>query len=348
VTIIERRGRYGVKAWDSTSKSYRWLGTTTTLEAAQALEREHKVRSGQATPSVREWAQIWLSDYARPAPATRMVYRQAAKRITSELGALKLGEVDRRKAREHALKWPRNVSAVARTMWNDALRDGVVSENPWTNMGLKQSRGRKDITALTEEQLLELAQTAQRVHKAYGLEAQAIILTLGYVGIRPGELCGLKHEDLDLPNAETWIKRSRDVTNKLKPPKNGKARRVVIFPGALSAMQAIPETTNDRFVFHSPRLHPLNKASLNYMWRPIQTAWTEQGNRSVDLYSLRHCAATMLKERGVSSADIAIQLGHTDGGRLVDLIYGHPSEDRARERLKQAYGERSEQLRRTG
>jgi integrase len=57
----------------------------------------------------------------------------------------------------------------------------------------------------------------------------------------------------------------------------------------------------------------------------------------MDFYELRHFCATHLLELGVSHADVAIQLGHTDGGALVMSTYGHPSEDLARERLKRAY-----------
>jgi integrase len=57
----------------------------------------------------------------------------------------------------------------------------------------------------------------------------------------------------------------------------------------------------------------------------------------MDYYELRHFCATHLLERGVAHADVAIQLGHTDGGALVMSTYGHPSEDGARERLKRAY-----------
>ena len=49
-----------------------------------------------------------------------------------------------------------------------------------------------------------------------------------------------------------------------------------------------------------------------------------RGGRDLDLYKLRHDAATMLLERGVSPADVAVQLGHTDGGALVMARYGHP------------------------
>ena len=45
------------------------------------------------------------------------------------------------------------------------------------------------------------------------------------------------------------------------------------------------------------------------------------------------CATTMLLERGPSPWDVAIQLGHTDGGRLVCELYGHPSHAGARARL---------------
>ena len=54
------------------------------------------------------------------------------------------------------------------------------------------------------------------------------------------------------------------------------------------------------------------------------------------LYELRHFCATHLLELRVSHADVAVQLGHMDGGALVMSTYGQPSEDAARERLKRA------------
>jgi hypothetical protein len=54
------------------------------------------------------------------------------------------------------------------------------------------------------------------------------------------------------------------------------------------------------------------------------------GRPGLDFYELRHCAATMLLERGMTPWDVAVQLGHQDGGRLVTSLYGHPSEAAAR------------------
>ena len=46
---------------------------------------------------------------------------------------------------------------VARTMWADAVRDEVCDLNPWTNLRLETPKGRKDLDALTEQEIRGLA-----------------------------------------------------------------------------------------------------------------------------------------------------------------------------------------------
>jgi hypothetical protein len=41
-------------------------------------------------------------------------------------------------------------------------------------------------------------------------------------------------------------------------------------------------------------------------------------------------------ELGLALVDVAVQLGHTDGGALVMSTYGHPSERAARARIAAA------------
>ncbi len=337
MTIIPRNGKFGVKVWDSGQKRYRWVGSYDTEAEAAQSERDATLKPGKDVPTVEQWGRIWLSDYARPAPATRQVYRQAVNAIAAELGALRLSEVDRPRARRLANGWPRNTSAVARTMWEDARRDGICRENPWSSLRLAQSRGRKDILALTEQEVEQLAGLAEIEHGEYGLEARAIVLTLAYAGLRPGELCALRWDDLTPADREMHVRRSLDATGQEKLPKNGKPRVVTIPPRALDALSNVPRSLVDGYVFHSIQGRRLTKANLWYLWRPVVTRWKAAGGRDLDLYELRHAAATMLLERGVSPADVAVQLGHTDGGALVMARYGHPSEDAARDRLKMAY-----------
>ena len=65
----------------------------------------------------------------------------------------------------------------------------------------------------------------------------------------------------------------------------------------------------------------------------------------MDFYELRHFCATHLLELGVWHPDVAVQLGHTDGGALVMDTYGHPSEDAARDHVLDAFGAQGGRLR---
>jgi hypothetical protein len=62
-------------------------------------------------------------------------------------------------ARRWALKHKSNLAAV-RAMFGDAMRDGLVDVNPFAELRLTGSKGRKDIVVLTEAELHELADLA--------------------------------------------------------------------------------------------------------------------------------------------------------------------------------------------
>jgi integrase len=111
-------------------------------------------------------------------------------------------------------------------------------------------------------------------------------------------------------------------------------RIIVLPPLVLQALSMLARRTDSPYVFHTPRGRRLVRGSLYYLWRPVSAAWRAETGRDLDLHELRHACATLLLERGLSSADVALQLGHTDGGRLVQTLYGHPNERLARDRVK--------------
>lgn len=339
MTIVPRNGRYGVKVWDRGQKRYRWVGSFATQAEAIRAESDATLRPGRDTPTVEQWGRVWLSDYAREAPATQRSYRYAVAQIEAKLGARKLGDIGRPEARRIAGAWPRSTARVARTMWADAVRDGICEANPWTNLRLETPKGRKDIDALTEHEIAELADLALELSGDYGAEARAIILTLAYTGMRPGELCAVRRSDVDLEALEIVVQRSVDGTGREKAPKNGLARRIILPSIAANAIALVPERVGSPYVFHTIRGRRLTKGTLAYFWRNVRAGWVARGHRPIDLYELRHACATMLVERGLNVGDVAFQLGHQDGGRLVMTLYGHPGEDAIRDRLRMAHSQ---------
>src|SRR3954454_10663653 len=151
-------------------------------------------------------------------------------------------------------------------------------------------------------------------------------------GFGPGELFALERSDIG--HDEVTIRQSLDGTGQLKRPKNGKERVVTLPPPARDALLTFPARIDQPWLFVTPRGRQFQKSSLLYYWNPVRAAF---GRPRMDFYELRHFCATHLLELGVAHADVAVQLGHTDGGALVMSTYGHPSEAGARARLKRAY-----------
>jgi len=188
--------------------------------------------------------------------------------------------------------------------------------------------------ALNEPEVSRLADVALEVHGDYGSTFRAMILVAAYVGVRPGELFALEHDDLTVD--EVRVRQSRDGTGQLKLPKNGRVRTVILPPPAREALLAMPRHIDSPWVFTTKRGRAFTKPALNLYWNPVRTAF---GRPAMHFYELRHFCATHLLELGLSHADVAMQLGHTDGGKLVMSTYGHPSEQGARQCLKAVHAE---------
>ena len=158
-------------------------------------------------------------------------------------------------------------------MWSDAVRDEVCERNPWTNLRLETPKGRKDIDALTESEIADLADLAGELSGDYGAEARAIVLTLAYTGMRPGELCALHRAEVDLYAMEVVIQRSLDGTGHEKAPKNGLARRIILPAVAADAIRQVPEMIGSPYQFHTVRGKRLSKGTLAYFWRSVRAGW---------------------------------------------------------------------------
>lgn len=287
-----------------------------------------------AAPRVRTqtcdaFAMRWLDDYPRPAASSRRSYGYAVQAFAKDFAGVKLSDLDRPTARAWAIRQPKGNVSVVRAMLGDAVRDGLVQENVFAGLRIERSRGRRDLVALTEAEVRELADVATAIH---GPTFSAMVVFAAYTGLRPGELFALEHGDID--DDEVHVRRSRDSTGELKLPKSGHTRTVILPPPARDALLAMPRRLDVPWVFTTATGRPFTKSSLHYHWTPVRAAF---GRPTMHFYELRHACATMLLERGLSHADVAQQLGHSDGGALILSTYGHPSEQASRGRVKAAF-----------
>lgn len=173
-------------------------------------------------------------------------------------------------------------------------------------------------------------------------DSAAITLAV-YTGLRPGELCALAVEDIDLDAGQINITRAITANGTFKVPKTGKPRSVLLMPPAVEACRVLMSLVADHparpiEVFQNrhesrkesvtPVLSPSTQARkkiINSWYVPTawNTKWTaiqkRSGIRPRRPYQTRHTyACWCLTARG-NLAFIAKQMGHKDFTMLVEV-----------------------------
>jgi integrase len=333
VALVKRKGKYGVVVYERGRR--RWIGTFASqreaVEAEATAVLERQTPDGSVT--VRIFASTWLERYPRPKRSTMIHYEQSIKGFIEKFGDWRLRDLSRAQMRQWAIG-NSAATSTARAMLGDAFRDGLIPANPLAGMRLPSSRGRRDLIALSEPDVLRLINVATGTHGRYGeLVYGPMVQFAAYSGLRPGEIHGLRWEDIDF--AKETVRVERQYSPKaaaFTTPKNGLARVIYLTPLAAEALRAIPRTTH-REVFTTKNGKHFSGRVSHYYWNPVRAAF---GDPDLDFYALRHYFGSMLARMGVNAPEIARAMGHVDGGKLALERYVHISEKESRERIKEA------------
>jgi integrase len=104
----------------------------------------------------------------------------------------------------------------------------------------------------------------------------------------------MRSSERDVSRDEVTIRQNLDGTGRIKLPKNGRVRTVILPPPAHEALVDVPARVDAPWLFTTPRGRRFSKGShLFYYWRPVRTAF---GRPEMDFYELRHFCATHLLE----------------------------------------------------
>lgn len=315
-----------------------WCGTHKTRKLAKAAEDEEKrVRGGgvrNPDETCDEFAKRWLEDFPftqsgkKRRDSTVRHYRERVGKFAKDFEGVRLVDVDRPKARRWALDNPRRARAVA-AMFTDAYNDGLVTANVWLRLGIPRLN-EDEVEILT---LDEFERAADLCEKAHGPEFRSMFEFSGWVGCRPGELCGLRWDDIG--DVTVRVERQRTPQGSLTVPKNGRARTVVLPPQAADALGRVGKRDGTYVFRQIPSDKPLIQAAISRMWAPVRVAL---GRPDLSWYpATKHFCGSQLANRGVMPIDIALQLGHTDKGETALRHYVKTYEKDAHARLLAAF-----------
>ena len=236
------------------------------------------------------------------------------------------GAVTTRAGADQAAKSYRLLRAVLAT----AESDDLIRSNPCRIRGAGQEHAEERPLASTSL-VLELAD-------AIGERCRAIVLVVGFLGTRTGEVLGLRRCDVDLLRGELHVRsqaqelKGRGRTQ-LDYTKTDAGRRPLAIP--LLVMDALDHhlcqftgADADAPVFTGPEGGPLRRATLSAAWRSAKRV--TGAPEDLRLYDLRHHAATLTARKpGITTKELMAQIGHKSWAAAIR--YQHAAEERNRE-----------------
>lgn len=287
---------------------------------------------------VRDWWVEWTTSplWARPSESTNLHNRERTRGFVERYGDRPIATVDAQVVAEW-LKGGANIGTcdALRAMFNDARRPQagmLVDRNPFAALGLRRSKGRKDVQPPDQATVAAMIAAADELTPP---SFAAYLLTACWSAARPGELDALRWSDLDFQAEEVRIERQWNVkVRKITPPKHGSRRTVAMTAPVRQRLLDLPRESE--WVFTSLRGTHYTPSSRNHHWNRVRAS-VGLGNTSLYLATRHYFGWYALNVLELPAHVIALQLGHIDGGQLVRELYGHPDAAIARVRVREAF-----------
>jgi integrase len=343
MAVFRRGEKWAVTVHDPTTQSKRWVGTFAKWQEAKDAEGDARkqVRRQHGRVAADTFAREWIDRYPRQRESTNIGHRERISKFAKDFTGRQLDQITRLEARAWALANPSRVQSV-RAMFSDAARDGLVADNPFSNLRLREPDGRRHLVVPTDEELGELATSAAKLQGEWGRVVLApLILFAAHTGLRPGELYALRWEEINLVGNTVsvewqWSQRERRRVR----PKYDSTRTVFLPPAAKDALEQVARVRDE--VFSAPRGGRLSGTVMGHYWPPVARS---VGRPDLTPHGLRHYYGTLLARMGLAPYEIAAMMGHKDGGKLAMDRYIHVTERDARAKVAAAFGSNVRDLR---
>ena len=346
------------------------------LRMATASERESGRPAQDSVMTVSEWMGLWLEKYAKPTVklSTYCCYELYIRaHINPQIGGKYMNTLTAEDLQdffnERAAKGNRkgkgglapktltNMRNMMHLSFDQAVKNKLMAGNLIESVRLpKVIKQEMRVLEREEQRRLIIAARIAPEPAAFG-----IIFDL-FTGLRIGELCGLRWENVDmerraikvcetrnrLPNFDDSIRTSTSV-HTMKTTKTDNSRRTVYIMDGLfqdfKYYQAIQQSIQEQdplynregYVFCQENGQPYEPRTYQDLFkRCVRKA----GIADANFHSLRHTFATRCMEQGMDVVTLSRLLGHANPSITLDK-YGHALNDHQRasvEKLGDLYG----------
>ena len=311
------RGRDGqrrqtTRSFPTRAEAYRWLAET---NAKQAV----------AGPSLGQWLTDWQDRLGHLRESTAVSYRgHIGNYLVPLLGDIPLAEVaagevealhEMLAAAGVSTALARRIHATLSSALADAERDGLIAQNPCAKVRLPRG-------ARYEPAVWSSPQAAHFLDVTAG-DALAGLWRLSLLlGMRRGELLGLRWRDIDLDAGSLTVRTTRTLVGDQVvegPPKSARSRRVLpLDPRTVEVLGRHWKQQTRRalegvwgpvdYVFTDTNGQPLHPACVSRRFAEIVD---RLGLPAIRFHDLRHTSASLGLAAGESLKAVSARLGHS-------------------------------------
>jgi integrase len=301
MAVFRRGDRWAVTVHDPNTKSKRWVGTFPTFREAKDAEGDARkqVRRQSGRMAVDEFTHTWIDRYPRRRESTNINHRERVSKFATDFAGRPLDAITRTEARAWALANRSRVESV-RAMFSDAASEGLVPDNPFSNLRLREPDGRRHLVVPTDAELGELATAAAKLQGEWGRVVLAPFIMFGaHTGLRPGELYAVRWQDINLVGDTVAVEWQWSQTERrLVRPKYDSTRVVFLPPATKDALNEIARVRDE--VFSAPRGR-LSGTVVGHYWPPVARS---VGRPEFTPHCLRHYDGTLLAGKGLAPYEI--------------------------------------------
>lgn len=271
--------------------------------------------------TLEQWCLFWLSNIQKN--VKKSTYVSYSNKLSQHIFPM-IGQIDLRRLSppqiESCLKSLEEklsrssihvILQVLKTCLNEAVKKGILIKNPCNQISVPKLPFSSVLSLTVEEEV-----TLQKYARSHP-KGLPIILSL-QAGLRIGEICGLKWQDIDF--SSNVINVSRTIQRLPALNQGGKKKTMIVehSPKSVRSLRTIPMSTTIRtellkikeqstspYVFG--KKNPAEPRLITYWFKKIINELKLPNYR---FHALRHTFATRCLEKGVTIATISDILGH--------------------------------------
>lgn len=313
----------------------------------EELKQKCGIVAGRAKPDMPfgDWLDLWYKTYSKPTIriTTQLCYEDRIYlHIIPSIGDIPLNKLTqsdlqkfyadlKKKGRKTKVeiygpglsdRMVRSCHATCRSALQKAVEENLIKINPAVGCKLPPKKS-QEMQVLTHDEMRRFLIQAKQDDFC-----ELALLELA-TGMRRGEICALKWDDLNFRTGELHIQRQAYHVNHgviISTPKTKSSDRAIVLPqSVVNVLQEYHARCDSEWIFPSPKKEgePIDPTSV---YRKMRKVLDRAQCKQVRFHDLRHTFATTALEHGMDIKTLSAIIGHVSSATTLD-IYSHITDE---------------------